>query len=308
MAISKTSADAVYPIRVVAERTGVNPVTMRAWERRYGLIQPQRTAKGHRVYSNKDIDTIKRILQLIEQGIPISRVRESLANSPLREPLPVFAEHADHADGNAWEGYIRRMITAVSGFDGRALDAAYNDALSLYPVDLVSRMLINPLMREMTARWDTFAYADAERHFVHSYLRNKLGARFHHQSLQAGGAQLVMAGVVGDHAEIPIFTLALAALTAGYRVVMLGADCQLESLEHVLSRTRAAALILHSEMLLPARMITSQLSALAERAPCPIFITGRCAETQRSELEGSGLITLPEDSISALQLVGDTLT
>jgi DNA-binding transcriptional MerR regulator len=308
MTSSKSSADAVYPIRVVAERTGVNPVTMRAWERRYGLIQPQRTAKGHRVYSSEDIATINRILQLLEQGIPISRVRELLSSSPLREPLPVFAEHSDYPDENAWDSYLRRMTTAVSSFDGRALDAAYNDALSLYPVNLVTRMLINPLLREMSARWETFAYADAERHFLNSYLRNKLGARFHHQSFQATGAQLVMAGVAGDHAEIPIFVLALAALTAGYRVVMLGADCELESLEHVLSRTRAAALILHSEMLLPARMITPQLSALVECAPCPVLITGSCIDSQRTELEGAGLISLPVDSISALQLVGDALT
>ncbi|MDH3715684.1 MAG: MerR family transcriptional regulator [Gammaproteobacteria bacterium] len=303
-----TREQAVYPIRVVAEKTGVNPVTMRAWERRYGLIKPERTAKGHRLYSTQDIDTINQILQLLEQGIPISRVAESLSGGPLREPLPDPAGYDDAAEKNAWESYVRRMVTAVSAFDERALDAAYNDALSLYPIDLVTRMLITPLLREMTARWETFVYADAERHFLDSYLRNKLGARFHHQSLQANGAKLVLAGVAGDHTEIPMFFLALAALTAGYRVVLLGANCQLESLEHVLSRTRAAALVLHSELLLPARMITSQLSALAGRAPCPVFITGSCTESQSDELDRAGLIPLPEDFISALQLVRDSLS
>ena len=57
----------LFPIRDVSRLTGVNPVTLRAWERRYGLIQPIRTESGHRLYSKADIETVNRILGWIEK-------------------------------------------------------------------------------------------------------------------------------------------------------------------------------------------------------------------------------------------------
>ncbi|MEX5590846.1 MerR family transcriptional regulator, partial [Pseudomonas urmiensis] len=59
----------LFPIREVSRLTGVNAVTLRAWERRYGLIQPTRTDSGHRLYSHADIDDIRRILGWLERGV-----------------------------------------------------------------------------------------------------------------------------------------------------------------------------------------------------------------------------------------------
>src|SRR5471032_2928972 len=69
----------LFPIREVSRLTGVNPVTLRAWERRYGLIQPTRTESGHRLYANADIETVNRILDWIERGVAVSKVGKILA-------------------------------------------------------------------------------------------------------------------------------------------------------------------------------------------------------------------------------------
>jgi len=68
------SGDGLYPIRHVCAETGINPVTLRAWERRYGLIRPLRTPKGHRLYSGEDIARIRRILELLDEGVAVSQV------------------------------------------------------------------------------------------------------------------------------------------------------------------------------------------------------------------------------------------
>ncbi len=73
----------LYPIREVARLTGVNPVTLRAWERRYGLIQPTRTDSGHRLYSQADIEAVRSILAWIERGVAVSKVGKILARSSL---------------------------------------------------------------------------------------------------------------------------------------------------------------------------------------------------------------------------------
>lgn len=66
---------ALYPIREVSNLTGINPITLRAWERRYSLIEPVRTDGGHRLYTAQHIETIKQAIKLTEQGVPISHVK-----------------------------------------------------------------------------------------------------------------------------------------------------------------------------------------------------------------------------------------
>lgn len=72
---SQPTSDALFPIREVAKLTGVNPITLRAWERRYGLIEPVRTDSGHRLYTQHNIDTLREVVQLTQQGIPISQIK-----------------------------------------------------------------------------------------------------------------------------------------------------------------------------------------------------------------------------------------
>ncbi|RUM92461.1 MAG: hypothetical protein DSZ27_02855 [Thiomicrospira sp.] len=72
---SQPTSDALFPIREVAKLTGVNPITLRAWERRYGLIEPVRTDSGHRLYTQNNIDTLREVVQLTQQGIPISQIK-----------------------------------------------------------------------------------------------------------------------------------------------------------------------------------------------------------------------------------------
>jgi DNA-binding transcriptional MerR regulator len=74
----------LFPIRHVCAETGINPVTLRAWERRYGLIRPVRTPKGHRLYSALDIERIRRILAFLEEGVAVSQVGRVLERDPGR--------------------------------------------------------------------------------------------------------------------------------------------------------------------------------------------------------------------------------
>ena len=74
----KCSDCELYPFRTVSALTGVTAVTLRAWERLYGLVQPRRTPKGRRLYGRADIERIRRVLQLLERGISISQARRVL--------------------------------------------------------------------------------------------------------------------------------------------------------------------------------------------------------------------------------------
>lgn len=93
-------ADGWLPIREVSRRTGVNPVTLRAWERRYGLVVPQRTPKGHRLYSEAQVSRIQAILTWLGRGVAVSKIRALLDdNAPL--PLDTSASPGTTCASNA---------------------------------------------------------------------------------------------------------------------------------------------------------------------------------------------------------------
>ena len=92
----------LYPIREVSRLTGVNSVTLRAWERRYGLIRPQRTPKGHRLYAQDDISRIERILQWLNRGVPVSQVADLLD-----QPETVEAPAPDAGD---WSSQRQQLL------------------------------------------------------------------------------------------------------------------------------------------------------------------------------------------------------
>ena len=106
----------LLPIRTVANLTGVNPVTLRAWERRYNLITPQRTPKGHRLYTEQDVELIKQVLDLLDQGISISQVKP-LLGKPAEQAAAV-------PGGDVWRNYQQNMLEAIESFDGNKTRAA----------------------------------------------------------------------------------------------------------------------------------------------------------------------------------------
>ncbi|WP_312926373.1 MerR family transcriptional regulator, partial [Pseudescherichia sp.] len=74
---------ALYTIGEVALLCDINPVTLRAWQRRYGLLKPQRTDGGHRLFNDADIDLIREIKRWIDTGVPVSKVQALLLNESL---------------------------------------------------------------------------------------------------------------------------------------------------------------------------------------------------------------------------------
>ena len=94
------STTPAYNLKVVLKETGLAADTLRAWERRYGLPMPQRTAGGHRLYSQRDIETIKWLMKRQEEGLSISRAVDlwneqlSSGTDPLADAILPSRVHA----------------------------------------------------------------------------------------------------------------------------------------------------------------------------------------------------------------------
>ena len=127
------------PIREVARSTGINAVTLRAWERRYGLIVPYRTPKGHRLYSPANLARINAILAWLARGVAVGQVKALLDH----EQVP----QATHTDN--WSRQRNELLGCIVQFNERRLDDRFNSALALYPASTLVEQLLWPLLGEL---------------------------------------------------------------------------------------------------------------------------------------------------------------
>ena len=286
--------DALYPIRTVSNLTGVHPVTLRAWERRYGLVKPHRTPKGHRLYTPADVELIREVTELLGTGISIAQAKQRVGAATTQPPA------TREAEGDAWGTYQSRMARAVEAFDDSGLEAAYAEALSLYPVDLVTEHLVKPLLRRLGERWQGRPGGIAEEHFFATYLRNKLGARLHHLAAQRPRHRLLAACLPGEHHELGLLLFCLAAANHGIGFVILGADTPLAEVAHAQERAACAAILLSGSGD-PDPGLLDALRTLVEVSAVPVLVGGRTAAVDAAAIESTGSVALGSDVPAALR-------
>jgi DNA-binding transcriptional MerR regulator len=289
----------LYPIRTVATLTGVNPVTLRAWERRYGLIAPMRTGGGHRLYSRADIDAIHRIVAAVGGGASIGRMPRPAA-APARTS-------AKARSAGVWATCRQAMADAIAQFDEMRLAQIHDDALAVHSTGAVTRNVLMPLLAMQGERWRTSDAGIAEEHFLGVYLRNKIGARFHHRSGAPQGPKLLAACLPGERHETGLLLFGLAAHDRGFRVVMLGADMPLAQLAPAARHARAAAIVLSCTVAPDPATLSHDLRKLVDDVALPVFVGGSASVRLRDAIVSAGMHPLGDDIDAALTHIESTL-
>lgn len=291
----------LYPIRTVSELTGVNSITLRAWENRHGLIEPVRKSSGHRLYTQEHIDLINRVVGLLDRGMRIGQVSAELLSESSSE------NQTGDVQQDNWKRYINGMIAAIICFDEHALERIYGDALSHYPVRVVTEKLLVPLLKELGERWYSGRGGVAEEHFFGFYLRNKLGARFHHRSQSQVGPKLLLACLPGDLHEIGLLLFALDACDHGFRTILLGANMPLKELPAAVRKTASDALVLSGVIEPKESVIKQQLPWLVQELQVPVFMGGVIAARNFDSLKKSGVHLIGTDIETGIKQISKSL-
>ena len=289
----ESAETALYPIRTVSELTGVNAITLRAWERRYGLFEPVRKASGHRLYTQAHIDLITHAVGLLDRGMRIGQIKAQLEAESANPTGEAIVE-------GLWKRYLNRMVSAVIQFNEAGLEEVYGEALALYAIDDVTDKLLTPLLTELGRRWEQSEGSIAEEHFFCFYLRNQLGARFHHRVKSQNGPKLLMACLPGDRHETGLLLFALAANMAGYCTISLGADMPLEELPAACRKTGCQAIILSGLLLPEFETLEKRIPALTAGTEVPVFLGGRASVETYDQLKRANVIALGTNVSKAL--------
>lgn len=272
----------LFPIREVSRATGVNSVTLRAWERRYGLIQPTRTDSGHRLYSAADIETVRNILAWLERGVAVSKVGKLLERSQAVRPAPVAV-----GSGDARGEYRARMREALVGFDAAVLAQLFQQACARHTVAQVFQDICMPLWQELLLRRDEPGQA-GEWLLLDAFLRGQaLGL------LQTGEqpARVVLTALAGHCHELELLVAGVLLSAEDFGVQVFGPGLPLAELALVGDKIRPQAMVLFSNRP-PSEEGLAQLKRFAMSLDCPLALAGDVCDLIEEDLAGSAIARL----------------
>lgn len=295
--------EAILPIRTVARRTGVNPVTLRAWERRYGLLKPARTGKGHRLYSEGDVARIEEILAWLARGVAIGKVR------------PLLDEGGEPERREGWSRQVRETCTAVERFATVELRQQLRQLLASYPLPLILDRWLVPVHRRLNRR-QGFGSSVAQSFFWQLLTEQlAIGLRAGRENLEQGGRgaypRILLVGFSGGEQRIFAQLFAAALIASGFDVIPMGPDLDLAELTLAVEKLGADGVICYSHNALPMAVFADSLARCLRLLPVPLWFAGGIVDLQYRDLKkllrdrNAGL--LPGDTTAALAALREQL-
>ena len=251
----------------LSRRTGVQPDTIRAWQRRYGLVEPQRTSKGYRLYSSADEDVIRAMRDLTAKGVAAAEAAALARRGAEAPPAPSFGALDPAAQA-------RRLRRALEAFDEEEANAILDECLAGLSLARVLEDVITAAMAEIGSRWHDGEATVAQEHFASSVVRGRLLGLARGWGAGAGPLAL-LACLPGELHDLGLIAFGLSLRQRGWRIAYLGADTPLDTLDDAVNRLRPRVVVLSASE--PSRLaaVANELRSLAVRVP--VSVGGRAA-------------------------------
>ncbi|TVT79406.1 MerR family transcriptional regulator [Pseudomonas sp. H3(2019)] len=274
----------LFPIREVARLTGVNPVTLRAWERRYGLIQPARTESGHRLYSMHDIERVQSILGWIGRGVAVSKVGKILAKTSVVPVLSsIIPDELAQADYVQWQTQIK---AALCNFDDVELGRIYGQVFSTYSLTVTFQDILMPLWTQLLQQRGTYGET-SEWMMLDGFLRTRVLQRlFLLRGTQS--LRVVVSAIDGQCRKLELLLAALYMGSAQVGIRLLALGQPFDELTLVCEKIKPHALVLFSNQA-PTSDFIRRVNRLAMALNCRLMLAGDSADLAQESLAGSSI-------------------
>jgi DNA-binding transcriptional MerR regulator len=248
-----------------ARRVGVSPELLRAWERRYGLLQPIRSEGGFRLYTDEDAERVSRMKAALDEGLSAAEAaRRALAT----QTRPVEGLLDDARD---------RFLAAVRRYDEPAAHSALDEALVAFGLEIVLRGLILPALRQIGDEWAAGTLAVGQEHFASNVIRPRLLALSRLWG-RGGGPLAVLACPPGERHDIGLIAFGLLLRTYGWRILFFGADTPVSTLGEAVATTEPRLVVVASMDGTLLEAVAADLHRLARAAPLVLSGAGASEE------------------------------
>jgi DNA-binding transcriptional MerR regulator len=265
----------------VARRSGVPVELLRAWERRYGVPTPERSAGGYRLYSQEDVARLAEMRALVANGV-----------SPAQAAQAVSAAQPA-AELESPEAARERLHAAIRTYDEAVVHLLLDRLFSTFTVETVLTEVVFPLLHELGERWERGEISVAQEHFASNLVRGRLLGLARGWGRPAGRAAL-LACPPGEQHDLGLIGFGIALHRLGWRIALLGADSPLDTLGSAADVLRPTVVVL--TLTWEENLFDTQgLARLAERHS--LALGGRAATEQLAR--SAGAEPLADDMVAA---------
>lgn len=228
----------LFNIQAVTSATGVASITLRSWERRYGVPAPQRDLRGYRLYSERDLAVVRWLKERVRQGVGISRAVNMLRvleeGSLLQDPYPTFD----------FVVLGTRLVDAAGSMDGLAIGQVIDEGLMVASIEEVALNLLQPALYRVGDRWAEGSLSVTCEHVASNVVRAHLARLLHLSPAPIRAERIVVGSAPGELHDIGALVLALFLRRRGFDVVYAGASVESDSLRVDLEPLAPAAVCL----------------------------------------------------------------
>lgn len=234
----------LYAIREVSEITGIKPVTLRAWQRRYGLIQPERTESGHRLYTEDNIERIKVIQGWLAKGVSIGKVKDLIESNT---EVDVEADKAILAE-------VDTLLSALSCLSKGKAESVISMVLKEYPLDIVLTQFFYPVL-EMLERVKV-SQRSLQKALLQSLMISKATSiiEAENRAFKKGKALMISLDGTGS---LPAWMKAIELSDHGYNITFLDGVEDISGLSEMVDETKLDLIYLFSNKGLPVKSAES---------------------------------------------------
>jgi DNA-binding transcriptional MerR regulator len=277
--------DGVLRIGELSKRSGVSPELLRAWERRYGLLRPVRSAGGLRLYTPADVERVHVMRQHLADGLAAAEAAALALRAGVGDaatPMAILPEAVrdDLAD-------------ALDRYDEPRAQAILDRLLAVVTVDTLLSEVVLPYLHELGERWQRGDASVAQEHFASSVVRGRLLGLARGWGLGLGPTA-VLACLPGEQHDLGLIAFGLALRSRGWRIVYLGSDSPIETVEEMSRQLDPSLVVLAAASSERVEPVVTQLRALAGRHR--LALGGAAAGYDG--LEASGALALSGDPIA----------
>jgi DNA-binding transcriptional MerR regulator len=288
MSLSKNPA---FNLKVVLQETNIAADTLRAWERRYGLPMPQRTAGGHRLYSQYDVETIKWLLARQAEGLSISRAVDlwNEHHASGADPLAGFSPSAFTSVQATPAIYISpdtnldslraQWIGACMKFSEANSEQVLNQAFSMFPVESVCMEILQKGMVDIGSLWYENGASVQQEHFASGLAMRRLDSLLSASPAPTRNQTVLVGCPPNEWHTFTTLLLSLLLRRRGLNVIYLGANVPAEQFEETVKSVNAKMVILVAQTLITAAALQTTALAL-ENLRTPVGYGGRIFNLQ----------------------------
>jgi DNA-binding transcriptional MerR regulator len=262
------STTPAFNLKVVLKETGIAADTLRAWERRYGLPMPQRSAGGHRLYSQRDIETIKWLMKRQVEGLSISRAvdlwKEQLdsGSDPLAGSVPPGILPAASA---TLESLRRDWLAACFKFDTLAAEQILNQAFAVHSVEITCSEIMMRGLYEAGELWHQGTVTVQQEHFASEIATRRLEALISASPAPTRAETILVACSPEEWHTFPSLLITLFLRRRGWNVVYLGAVVPTEHMEETIKSVDARLVVLSAQTLISVPSLREMARFLMEK-------------------------------------------